>query len=73
MLGFSGCRGVRIVGFQKSYVCKKINLAAEGGRKNCFFFFCCFFVVKNQDVSGKMTNLGAFQILRMQDLLHFQF
>ena len=55
MLGFSGCRGGKNLGFQKSHGCKKMTSAAEGGRKNL-----AFFLVHSQDFSGKMTNLGPF-------------
>ena len=46
------------MGFKKSHGCEKISSAAEGGRKISAFFF---FLVQNQDFSGKITNLGAFQ------------
>ena len=54
ILVFSGCRGGKNLGFQKSHECKKMTSAAEGDRKN----------LQNQDFSRKMTSFGAFQNFR---------
>ena len=40
ILGFSECHGGKNLGFHKSYGCKKITSAGEGGRKILAFFFC---------------------------------